>query len=226
MDDALRASAGRGLRPGPRSGAGSGRARRRVVFERTRTCADLEGQHGAGLGVLARPSGQARCHAAAHLAINPAAFPADAPRVSRRFAGSRRPRIAAPQWGVFMTARASLAEFSVPEGAESMNRFQRATRATVGGRQPDEPAAMSLHGNDAMPRPGHVEQVQRCGTALRRQGDHGCGLHPSRTEHLSDKWMGRHLEAQVTWLLLRQPMMELNQEGLREVEYLRSSHIK
>jgi hypothetical protein len=43
-----------------------------------------------------------------------------------------------------MTARASLAELSVPEGTESMNRLQRATRATVGGRQPDEPAAMSL----------------------------------------------------------------------------------
>lgn len=35
----------------------------------------------------ARPCGQARCHAAAHLAINPAVFLADAPRVSRRFAG-------------------------------------------------------------------------------------------------------------------------------------------
>lgn len=50
-------------------------------------------------GGSARQRGRARCHAAAHLAINPAVFLADAPRVSRRFAGSRRPRIAAPLWG-------------------------------------------------------------------------------------------------------------------------------
>jgi hypothetical protein len=79
--------AGRGLRPGSRSDAGSRHARGRTVFERTRTCADLVDRHGAGLGVLARPCGRARCHAAAHRAINPAVFLADAPRVSRRFAG-------------------------------------------------------------------------------------------------------------------------------------------
>lgn len=42
-----------------------------------------------------------------------------------------------------MMARTSLAKLSAHEGAESMNR-QRATRATVDSRQPDEPAAMSL----------------------------------------------------------------------------------
>lgn len=48
-----------------------------------------------------------------------------------------------PRWGSSMMTRTSLAKLSAHEGTESMNR-QRATRATVDGRQPDKPAAMSL----------------------------------------------------------------------------------
>jgi hypothetical protein len=48
-----------------------------------------------------------------------------------------------------MTARISLAELSAPEGAESMNRSNAPRGATVGGRPPDEQAAMSLRSNNA-----------------------------------------------------------------------------
>lgn len=43
-----------------------------------------------------------------------------------------------------MMTSASLAKLSAPEGAESMNRSSAPRGATVGGRQPGKPAAMSL----------------------------------------------------------------------------------
>lgn len=103
------------------------------MFSRTRTCADLMDRHGVGLGVSVRPFGQARCHAAAHLAVNPAARPCGrasgvSPLCGVPKASHRRPTV-----GVFMTARSSLAELSAPEGTESVDRFQRTPRGH-GGR--------------------------------------------------------------------------------------------
>lgn len=114
------------------------------MFKRTRTCADLVGRQGAGLmGV--------QLGSLAEWAAMRQRFMVRSGRWSLRthlpcFAALRGPEGLAspPHGGVFYAARSSLAEVSVPEGTESMNRVNVPRRATVVGRQPGEPAAMSL----------------------------------------------------------------------------------
>lgn len=148
------------------------------MFERTRTCADLVGQQSAGL-----------------MGFSSAAWPSGLPCGSASWCDQGRwslrthlPWLAAlqvlevpaspPRWGSSMMARTSLAKLSAHEGAESMNRSNAPGRATVGGRQPDEPATMSLRcgwcQSHARPRkwPGSVAgllYVEQVTTAVVRQ---------------------------------------------------------
>lgn len=70
------------------------------VFKRTRTCADLVGRQSAGLmGVQLGSLAEWAAMRQLFMVRSASMVLADAPSLVRRFAGSRRPRIAAPRWG-------------------------------------------------------------------------------------------------------------------------------
>ena len=76
------------------------RARRAGVFKRTRTCADLVGRQSASLmGVQLGNLAEWAAMRQRFMVRSGSMVLADAPSLARRFAGSRRPRIAAPRWG-------------------------------------------------------------------------------------------------------------------------------
>lgn len=117
-------------------------------------------------GVL--PCGSSSCD-------QPAVHLADAPRVSRRFAGPRSPCIAAPRWGSSQQPGQAWLQVSVPEGTVDVPG-QRCHEGH-GGRQAAGRTSRNVFAGAILPAARTATQVagQRCGTALRRQGDHGRG---------------------------------------------------
>lgn len=130
--------AGRCLRPGsPKRCRLRGTRRGVPVFKRTRTCADLVDRRGAGLRGFssavrpgALPCGSSSCD-------QPGCVPCGRTSGVSPLCRSTKSLHRRPTVGVFYAARSSLAEVSVPDGTESMNRVNVSSKGH-GGRQAAE----------------------------------------------------------------------------------------